>query len=962
MQGDHNAGNFINLVKNFHITCDVVEKPGFDEVFKAVASKEADAGVVNSTFGIAKHREYGLRSTGLVFNPFDIFFAVAKGKNRDLLAILETHLAHWRIQPDSPYEKARRKWLHRADTITVIPRWLVPVLIVAGLFALVALAFVFALKQQVKRKTLSLTESSDRYQILAARQAKMVANIGDVIVIIDKGGIIRYKSPNVEKRFGWKPEALIGTSAWDKIHPDDLASARTFFDKIMQEPDAVGTMAFRYKHGAGGYRWIEFTGTGLFHDPDIGGLLGNYQDITERKQEEDVLLFLAQSSSSRADEPFFDLLARYLAQTLGMDFVCIDRLEGAGLRARTVSVWCDGHFEDNVSYELKDTPCGDVVGKTVCCFAAGVRRSFPRDQVLQDLCAESYAGVTLFDHTGAPIGLIAVIGRKPLTNRTLAENVLKLVAVRAAGEMERLDAEQALKESEARFRLLYEKAPLGYQSLDENGRFIQVNQTWLDTLGYTWEDVIGKSFADFLHPDWQDHFKQNFPRFKAIGEIMGVEFEMMKKDGAFIQVSFNGKIARDQNGNFQQTHCILHDITARKQAEAEKEKLQDQLLQAQKMESVGRLAGGVAHDFNNMLGVILGHAEMALEEVKENHPLYADLKEIQAAAQRSADLTRQLLTFARKQMISPKILHLNRTVQQMITMLHRLIGEDIDLIWKPAEDLWPVKMDPSQIDQILANLCVNARDAITGVGKITIETGMKTFDPAYCAEHTGFVPGDFVLLALSDNGCGMDRKTLDSLFEPFFTTKDLGKGTGLGLAMVYGIVRQNNGFINVYSEPGKGTVFRIYLPRYLSGDEAAGISPPAEPAPGGNETILLVEDEAAILGLARVMLERMGYGVLAASSPAEALRQARAHTGKIDLLMTDVVMPEMNGRDLAVQLAKLYPDLKLLFMSGYTANVIAHHGVLDEGVCFIQKPFSKNDLALKLREALNAATGHPDSI
>jgi len=957
MKGDYNAGNFINLVKNFHITCDLVEKPGFDEVFKAVASKEADAGVVNSTFGSARHREYGLRSTGIVFNPFDIFFAVAKDKNQALLAILETNLANWRIQTDSPYEKARQKWLHRTDTITVIPSWLVIILIATGISALVAAAFVLALKQQVKRKTLSLIESADRYEILAARQAKMVANIGDVITIIDEGGIIRYKSPNIEKRFGWKPEELIGASAWDNVHPDDLSSARTFFDEVMQEPDAVGTMEVRYKHRDGSYRWIQFTGIHLFHDPDIGGLLGNYQDITERKQEEAVLLFLAQSTTGRAHEPFFDLLARYLAQTLDMDFVCIDRLEGSGLTARTVSVWCDGHFEDNVSYDLKDTPCGDVVGKTVCCFPAGVKRSFPLDQVLQDLCAESYVGVTLFGHTGSPIGLIAVIGRKPLVNRILAENVLKLVAVRAAGEMERLDAEQALKESEARFRLLYEKAPLGYQSLDENGRFIQVNQTWLDTLGYAREDVIGKSFADFLHPDWQDHFKENFPRFKAIGEIMGVEFEMMKKDGAFIQVSFNGKIARDQNGHFQQTHCILHDITDRKKAEAEREKLQDQLIQAQKMESVGRLAGGVAHDFNNMLGVILGHAEMALEEVEENHPLYIDLKEIQAAAQRSADLTRQLLTFARKQMISPKVLNLNQAVQQMITMLHRLIGEDIDLVWQPAQELWPVKIDPSQVDQILANLCVNARDAVSGVGKITIETGMKTFDPAYCTEHTGFAPGDFVLLAVSDNGCGMDRKTLDSLFEPFFTTKDLGKGTGLGLAMVYGIVKQNQGFINVYSEPGKGTTFRIYLPRYLSGDPAVIIKPSGEAVPGGNETLLLVEDEAAILGLARMMLERMGYRVLAASTPTEAIQLARAHAGKIDLLMTDVVMPEMNGRDLAAQLTRLYPDLKLLFMSGYTADVIAHHGVLDEGVCFIQKPFSKKDLALKLRESLDDATG-----
>ena len=391
---------------------------------------------------------------------------------------------------------------------------------------------------------------------------------------------------------------------------------------------------------------------------------------------------------------------------------------------------------------------------------------------------------------------------------------------------------------------------------------------------------------------------------------------------------------------------IATDITDLKKMEA-------QLLQAQKMESVGRLAGGVAHDFNNMLGVILGHAELALEQAEGNPEIYSDLKEIQKAAQRSADLTRQLLTFARKQIITPRKLDLNLTVKSMLTMLRRLIGEDIDLAWKPAETLWPVKMDPSQIDQILANLCVNARDAIAGVGKLTIETGMVSFDEAYCAEHAGVIPGDFVLLSVSDDGCGMDKETLNNLFEPFFTTKEMGKGTGLGLAMIYGIVKQNNGFINVYSEPGQGSTFRIYLPR-LFADEDTDMTVPEKKAPArGTETILLVEDEPAILRMTYMMLERNGYSVISAATPSQAMEKAKNHSGVIDLLMTDVVMPEMNGRDLSGQITDLYPDIRLLFMSGYTANVIAHQGVLDEGVAFIQKPFSMADLAEKIREVLD---------
>ncbi|MGM0452424.1 MAG: transporter substrate-binding domain-containing protein [Thermodesulfobacteriota bacterium] len=374
--------------------------------------------------------------------------------------------------------------------------------------------------------------------------------------------------------------------------------------------------------------------------------------------------------------------------------------------------------------------------------------------------------------------------------------------------------------------------------------------------------------------------------------------------------------------------------------------LEAQLRQAQKMESVGRLAGGVAHDYNNMLSVIIGYTELALEKVKPSDSMHADLAEILSAAKRSNEITRQLLAFARKQTIAPTVLDLNETVEGMLKMLRRLIGEDIDLSWRPGPGVWPVKMDPSQIDQILANLCVNARDAIEGVGHITIETHNVALDDNYCQNHAGFSPGKYVLLAVSDDGCGMDRQMQENIFEPFYTTKDVSKGTGLGLATVYGIVKQNSGFINVYSEPGNGTTFKIYLPRHgeaAQGPEARQID---EFPQGQGETVLIVEDEPGIMRMGRMMLERLGYHVLAADSPAGALAQAKAHEGKIHLLITDVVMPEMNGRELAGQIQPLYPDMAVLYMSGYTANVIAHHGVLDKGVHFIEKPFSIRDLAV----------------
>ncbi len=403
----------------------------------------------------------------------------------------------------------------------------------------------------------------------------------------------------------------------------------------------------------------------------------------------------------------------------------------------------------------------------------------------------------------------------------------------------------------------------------------------------------------------------------------------------------------------ERTRELGQELAERKRAEEEKEKLQAQLLQVLRMESVGRLAGGVAHDYNNMLAVIIANAELALEQVAPSEPLYDELQEILQAARRSAEITRQLLAFARKQVISPEVLDLNETVEVMLKMLRRLIGEDIDLAWLPGAGVCPVKVDPFQIDQVLANLCVNARDAIAGVGKVTIETGNVAFDEAYCAEHPGFAPGEYVVLAVSDDGGGMDKETLDQLFEPFFTTKEMGRGIGLGLATVYGIVKQNNGFINVYSEPGQGATFKIYLPRHAAKVEGKRREGPAAPEVRGSETILLVEDEPAMLRTTTLILERQGYTVLAASTPGEAIRLAREHADEMHLLMTDVVMPEMNGRDLAKHLLSLYPHLRRLFMSGYPADVIARHGVLDPGVHFIQKPFSMKGLAVKVREALD---------
>jgi PAS domain S-box-containing protein len=509
-------------------------------------------------------------------------------------------------------------------------------------------------------------------------------------------------------------------------------------------------------------------------------------------------------------------------------------------------------------------------------------------------------------------------------------------------------AEKKLRESEEKYHDLYDNAPDMFASVcGKTKTILECNETLANTLGYRKEEIIGGLIFDIYTPDSAEYAKEKvFPVFLKTGTIIEEELQLQRKDGSSLNVSLNVSAFRDESGNFLSSRSVWRDITDRKKIEA-------QLQQAQKMESVGRLAGGVAHDYNNALTTIMGYTELALIDADPKGPLHEDLNEILNASRRAKDITRQLLAFARKQTIAPKVLDLNTNIESMLKMIRRLIGEDIDLVWLPGKGLWSVKMDPSQIDQILVNLCVNARDAIEGVGKITIETATKVFDSDYCADHTGFVPGEFVMLTISDNGCGMDKEILNNIFEPFFTTKAVDKGTGLGLSTVYGIVKQNNGFINVYSEPGKGTGIKIYLSRHDSKAVDIQEENKAKISLGHGETILIVEDDMPILKLAQKILKVLKYNVLIADTPKRAMRLAEEYTDKIHLLVTDVIMPEMNGRELSEQLNILYPDLKCIFMSGYTANAIAHHGVLDEGLHFIQKPFSKRDLATIVRKVFD---------
>lgn len=532
------------------------------------------------------------------------------------------------------------------------------------------------------------------------------------------------------------------------------------------------------------------------------------------------------------------------------------------------------------------------------------------------------------------------------SNLTLKESQLtaqKMMedAVAAKDQMGHLQA--GLKESEQLLKDIINTIPVRVFWKDKDLVYLGCSEAFARDAGFSDPtEVIGKIDRQMVWKDQAEQYNADDRRVIAGEIILDREESQVTPEGKTLSLLTNKVPLRNSQGEIVGMLGAYMDITERRL-------LEEQFMQAQKMEAVGRLAGGVAHDFNNKLQVILGYTEIALLKIGILDPLHDDLLEVQKAAKHSADLTRQLLAFARKQTISPKRLDLNATVEEMFKMLQRLIGENIHLRWEPGANLWPIKIDPSQVDQILANLAVNARDALKETGTVTIMTSNITLDQVGCSIHPDCVPGDYVQLSFSDNGCGIEQHILDLIFEPFFTTKEVGEGTGLGLATVYGIVKQNNGLITVHSTPTLGTTFNIYLPRYANTEVADEKAVEPKPPERGRETILLVEDEAELLNLVQQILEDLGYTVLAASLPNEALRLAKEYPGEIDLLLTDVIMPEMTGQVLATQLQKIRPDLKCIFMSGYTADVIARNNVQAEGVQFIQKPFSIHELASKIR-------------
>jgi two-component system, cell cycle sensor histidine kinase and response regulator CckA len=771
------------------------------------------------------------------------------------------------------------------------------------------------------------------------RYARMVANLPGFVYRCanDRHWTMDFISDGCRAITGRGPEDFVGNrtlSYAEIVHPEHRERLWRDWQEVLSRR-GIFEGEYPVIHADGETRWVWERGRGVFSES--GRLLyleGFIADTTERRQAAERL---------RESEQKFRLLAE---NTLDV----IWQLD-PDLRITYVNPASERLFgyppQELIGTRLSDHCDPKEMARMAAIVADRVERpetdtgvvfeTFFRHRDGQRVATEIHGSV-LADARGRPVALQG-------TARDITE---------------RKRAEEALRESEDRLnRIIHSIDDVLYGVDGETGEFVFLSPSFERVLGYTLDDIARMGGRrEFLRRVIQDdRFRDQdrlFGELRSDGRTEPPVWEAWwrRKNGDLVCIEDRSTPLFEQ-GRLVGTQGVLRNVTERKRAEEAQERLRSQLIQAQRMESVGQLAGGVAHDFNNMLSVIMGNAEMALERAAPGDPFYSELREIHHAAQRSAEITRQLLAFARKQTILPSVLDLNETVEGMLKMLRRLIGEDIDLVWMPGNNLWPVKLDPSQMDQVLANLCVNARDAVAGVGRVVIETGTVVFDEADYPNEPGFVSGEYVWLAVGDDGCGMDEETLDRIFEPFFTTKEVGEGTGLGLPTVYGIVKQHEGFIDVRSEPGKGTTFKIHLPRHEGEIEAAGADGSGEVPRGRGETVLLVEDEPAIMRLGEMMLERLGYRVLAASTPGEALRLAEERPGGIDLLVTDVVMPDMNGRELADRLRHLDSKIETVFISGYTADVIARRGVLEEGANFIQKPFQLKDLAHKVRTVLD---------
>ncbi len=766
-----------------------------------------------------------------------------------------------------------------------------------------------------------LRESQERFKIAAQSASDLIWDWD-----IPTGRLQWFGA--IDELLGYAPGKFPRTiEAWEKvIHPDDHDRVMAALDHHLKE-QAPYNEEYRVRLKDGAYRYWTDRGT-VLRDSEGNPLkmVGACTDITERKQ--------AGTALRESEERF-----RKLVETMKVGLASIDE--------KGVLTYVNEYFSKMLGYTIDE-----MIGRSTLDFYYDEESRKTQEEIF----AKRRAG--LRDPTPYEVTWRKKDGQKVYS--ILSPTPIFDANGRYTGSFaihtditERKRAEEALRESEERFRLAFENANTGVCLVDLEGNLTKVNDKMCEIFGYTKEELERMTVNDIAHPEDMDKSPMFIQRTLR-GETDRGTFEKryLHKKGHVVTCQVSSSLVRNADGSPLCFISHVHDITERKRAEEESEVLREQFRQSQKMEAIGRLAGGIAHDFNNLLTIIKGYSQLSLIELKEDSPLRKNIEHIHGATDRAANLVRQLLAFSRRQILEMKVLDLNAILTNLDNMLRRVIGEDIELITVLAEDLGRVKTDPGWIEQAIMNLVVNSRDAMASGGKLTIETGNADLDEAYTCSHVGVEPGRYVMLSVSDTGVGITPEVMERLFEPFFSTKEKDKGTGLGLSTVYGIVKQSDGDIWVYSEPGKGATFKIYLPRVDEPLEERREKVLGDELLRGSETILLVEDEENVRKLALRVLERQGYKVLSARDGNDALLICEQHKGRIHLILTDVVMPGMSGHELAKRLKSLHPEIKVLYMSGYTDDTIVLHGVLVEGVNYIQKPFTVDALTKKIREVL----------
>jgi PAS domain S-box-containing protein len=743
------------------------------------------------------------------------------------------------------------------------------------------------------------------------------AALGKAVTAPD--GSWRHVNAALVAMLGYSEQELRATSFLALTHPDDVVKTREASNSLLAGTRGSCTFDKRFRARDGSYVWAHVT-TRLHEEPSGTRLfLTNIVDITERKNSDNLL---------RASEERY----RRLFESAKDGILILDPRTGRVVEANPFMTELTGYARD------------DLVGQ--CLWEIGPFKDSAACKVLfaelKDKDYVRYEDLPLQTRDGLAVEVEFVSNVYLVNDERVIQCNIRDISVRKRTENELRLRNRAIE--------AVSQGILITDSGEPDCPIIYASPGFTRLTGFESDEVLGRN-CRFLQGPRTDPIQVSILR-DAIrsGESCTVELLNLRKDGTPFWNNLAVSPVKDSGGRVTHYVGVQTDVTARRKLEA-------QYLQAQKMEAVGRLAGGVAHDFNNLLSVILSYAELIGSDLKIDEPLRADIEEIRTAGLRATDLTRQLLAFSRQQVLDTKVLSLNQSLAGMEKLLARLIGADIEVTILPASGLGNVKADPGQVEQIIMNLAVNARDAMPQGGKLTIETANVELDDDYARSHHDVRTGPHVMMAVSDTGTGMDRDTLARIFEPFFTTKGQGKGTGLGLATVFGIVKQSGGHIFVYSEPGKGSTFKIYFPRVGAVVEALSSPDNALAPERSGATILLVEDEDQVRNLARTILRRQGYVVLDAPNGGEALLICEQHGGNVDLLLTDVVLPRMSGRQLAERLAPIRPAMKVLYMSGYTDDAILQHGIIDSGVAFLQKPFTPTSLVRKVSEVLREGTG-----